>query len=183
MENRHFFSGGFNILIRAFLFLFLFFAVNLSAQEKEHKQNHEMNDSTLIHRQHMIHSESHMVMPFDMNKVTHYFIKNDSGGVLMVKVKEVNDTMQTELIRKHLKHEKDLFTDADFKDPKTLHGTNMPGLKKLTESAGKYSVNYSEVPAGAKLIFSSKDPEVVNALHEWFDAQLKDHGSDARSSE
>jgi hypothetical protein len=36
---------------------------------------------------------------------------------------------------------------------------------------------------GAKLTFASKDTTVINAIHVWFDAQLKDHGKDARSKE
>jgi len=34
-------------------------------------------------RQMMIHKHSSMVMPFDMNKVTHYFVKTNDGGVLI----------------------------------------------------------------------------------------------------
>ncbi len=131
----------------------------------------------------MIHSNSHLVMPFDMNKVTHYFIKNDTGGVLMVRAKDPKDTTQISLIRDHLKKEKNLFSEGDFTDPETLHGADMPGLKILSESEGKFNVNYNTLPDGAKLIFASKDPTVINAIHTWFDAQLKDLGSDAKSKE
>ena len=140
-----------------------------------------MNDSALKHRQHMIHTESHMVMPFDMNKVTHYFIKNDKGGVLMIKTKDKNDTAQAVLIRSHLKKEYKLFLNADFRDPRTLHGMNMPGLKVLSGAKGKFEVEYKKLNNGAQLTFASKDSVIVNAIHVWFDAQLRDHGSDAKS--
>ncbi len=150
-------------------------------QDKNNHINHHMNDSTLMHRQHMIHTESHMVMPFDMNKVTHYFIKNDAGGVLMIKTKNKKDTAQAALVQSHLKKECKLFSKADFRDPKTLHGMNMPGLKVLSGSKGEFDVKFKKLSDGAKLTFASKDSVIVNAIHVWFDAQLRDHGSDAKS--
>lgn len=165
------------------IFLFLFPVTLLFAQDKSDHKHHTMSDSTLMHRQNMIHSKSPMVMPFDMSKVTHYFIKTDDGGVLEIKAKDLKDKTQIPLIRKHLKEEKILFSNADFRDPKTLHGKNMPGLKILSESGKKYKVEYEELPGGAGLTFKSKNPTVINAIHKWFDAQLKDHGKDAKSHE
>lgn len=162
-------------LLRKTALILLVTAALVPAQQKK--------DSTLMERQHMIHSRSHMVMPFDMSRVTHYFIKTKSGGVLKIKAKDKDAKAQIKMIRNHLKEEKELFSNANFRDPKKLHGKHMPGLKILSESAGKYSVNYRELPRGASLIFKSEDKKVIGALHNWFDAQLKDHGGDARSSD
>jgi hypothetical protein len=177
-----------DIFINKTKYIFLVFAFicmlinnNSYPQEKSNQNNHQLSDSTLMHRQHMIHEESPMVMPFKMNEVTHYFIKNDKGGVLIIKTKNKKDTAQAALIQSHLKKECKLFSNADFRDPKTLHGMNMPGLKVLSGSKGKYNVEYKKLTDGAKLTFASKDSAVVNAIHVWFDAQLRDHGSDARS--
>jgi hypothetical protein len=160
---------------------FLFADNNLYPQDNTTYEYNQLTDSTLIHRQHMIHDESPLVMPFDMNKVIHYFIKNDSGGVLTIKVKKKMDSAQAPLIQSHLKKECTLFSNADFRDPKALHGMNMPGLKILTESKGKYNVKYKKLSDGAQLIFTSKDSVIINAIHLWFDAQLRDHGTDAKS--
>ncbi len=162
------------------LLLSIFFVDNAAAQQMQNKKQ-GMNDSTLMMRQRMIHMRSHMVMPFNMNKVTHYFIDTKSGGILKIKAKNPKDTVQIKLIREHLKKEFGLFSKADFKDPKTLHGKNMPGLKVLTDSKGKYKVEYKELFDGAKLTFTSKNSNVIKALHIWFAAQLRDHGSDAKS--
>ena len=99
----------------------------------------------------------------------------------MIKTKDKKDTVQAALIRSHLKKECKLFLNADFRDPKTLHGMNMPGLKILSGSKGKFDVKYKKLSDGAQLTFASKDSVVVNAIHVWFDAQLRDHGSDAKS--
>jgi hypothetical protein len=170
------------LLIFTSLSLLIIFSTASAQQVKQHSSK-KAKDSMLIMRQKMIHSRSSMVMPFNMNKVTHYFIKTDSGGVLMIKSKNAKDTVQIGLIRDHLKKEHRLFSEANFRDPKTLHGVNMPGLKVLTNSKGKYKVAYKKLQDGAKLTFTSKDGEVIKALHKWFDAQLKDHGKDARSHE
>lgn len=37
-------------------------------------------------------------------------------------------------------------------------------------------IDYSELPAGAQLVYAANDPELVRALHAWFEAQLSDHG-------
>lgn len=164
------------------LLCFIFINNTTYSQDKNNHQTHKMSDSTLMHRQHMIHSDSPMVMPFNMNKVTHYFIKNHNGGILIIKTKDKNDTTQAALVKKHLKKEYKLFSDADFRDPKTLHGMNMPGLKTLSNSKGKFKVEYKNLLDGAQLKFISKDSKVIKAIHLWFDAQLKDHGRDAKSS-
>ncbi|HKJ80685.1 MAG TPA: hypothetical protein VJ954_01575 [Ignavibacteriaceae bacterium] len=180
MFEFHLFNIESRPVLHKTILLLILLTTFLVAQEKSDHTHHTMNDSTLMHRQHMIHSKSPMVMPFDMSKVTHYFIKTEGGGVLEIKVKDPVDKTQISLIRKHLGKERILFSKADFRDPKTLHGKNMPGLKTLSEYAGKYKVEYEELPLGARLTFNSKNPTVINALHNWFDAQLKDHGKDAK---
>ncbi len=167
--------------ISILLFIFTFVYGNIFAQEMHH-EHPQTNDST-EQRQKMIHSESHRVMPFTMNEVTHYFISREDGGVLMIKVKDPEDTLQISLIRDHLKKEQKLFSKGDFRDPEALHGKGMPGVKTLSESAGKLNVGYKKLPDGAMLRFASKDTAVINAVHIWFEAQLKDHGRDARDKE
>ena len=150
---------------------------------QQNKNNNQTNDSTLMMRRHMIHSRSSLVMPFNMNNVTHYFLDTKSGGILKIKAKNPEDTVQIKLIRDHLKKEHALFSKGNFADPETLHGMNMPGLKILSSSKDKYKVAYKELFDGAQLTFTSEDPKVIKALHIWFAAQLRDHGKDAKNKE
>jgi hypothetical protein len=55
----------------------------------------------------------------------------------------------------------------------------MPGLAELKEARSQVSVQYREINTGAELVYSSENPQLVSAIHRWFDAQLSDHGSDA----
>lgn len=136
-------------------------------------------DNSLEERQAEIHQRGSLVMPFDLDKTTHYFKQNDTGAVMEIRVKDTNNKEQIALIRGHLQKEVDLFDQGDFGDPANLHGMDMPGLDVLSASADKFSVSYHELEDGAKLEYISDDPEVITALHEWFMAQVMDHGSDA----
>ena len=136
-------------------------------------------ESSPTARQTMIHQHSPMVMPFDMNRVTHHFVKNKRGGILRITVKDSKDKEQLEMVRQHLNMEAHLFSDANFRDPTKLHGEDMPGVKKLEKSKGLYTVKYKVAANGAQITFASKHADVVAAFHIWFDAQLKDHAKDA----
>jgi hypothetical protein len=65
-------------------------------------------------------------------------------------------------------------------DPTHVHGAGMPGLAALKASApGDLQVQYRDVRAGGEIEYRSDRQATVTALHEWFDAQVSDHGHDA----
>ena len=120
------------------------------------------------------------VMPFDLKATTHVFTKTNQGGVQSVVAKNPGDTAQVDLIRKHLKHIQTQFAKRDFSDPSHIHGEEMPGLRQIEEAkSGQIKMTYANLPAGAKVTYSTSEPGLVKALHAWFDAQLSDHGADA----
>lgn len=55
----------------------------------------------------------------------------------------------------------------------------MPGLAQLRTGAAEVDVRFDVVEAGARLTYTSEDPELVAAIHRWFEAQIHDHGSHA----
>ena len=183
MKIQNLLSGILKFTLTLGVFLFLINFNNSFAQQNENVKHKQKTDTTLMMRREMIHSRSHLVMPFNMNKVTHYFIDKQNGGILRIKAKNPEDTLQINLIREHLKKEHDLFSKGNFEDPKTLHGMEMPGLNTLTTSRNKYKVEYKELSEGAQLTFTSKDSTVIRAFHVWFAAQLRDHGKDASSKD
>lgn len=131
-------------------------------------------------RQEAVRERGAYVMPFDMNGTTHIFTKTPEGGVQRVVVKSPGDTKQTALIRRHLKDIADRFARGDFGAPTDVHGAEMPGLAALKAAVpGKLHVRYRELQSGAEIQYSSRDPKLISALHEWFDAQVADHGTDA----
>ena len=130
-------------------------------------------------RQAQVHAMGAGVMPFDLSKTTHIFRMTETGGVQQVVAKDTSDAAQIALIQQHLQHEAMQFQAGDFADPMTLHGVDMPGLSDLQAGAAKISVTYAPLPNGAQLTFTTDDQRLITALHQWFGAQLADHGQDA----
>jgi hypothetical protein len=97
-----------------------------------------------------------------------------------VVVKRAADSRQVQLVRAHLQTIQADFLKGDFTGPSHVHGNEMPGLADLKEAqAGQIAIDYAEVVGGAQLTYRISDPKVVAVLHQWFNAQLSDHGSDA----
>jgi hypothetical protein len=119
------------------------------------------------------------VMPFDLEETTHVFEKTRTGGVQEVVADDPNDAEQVALIREHLEEEAAAFRLGDLSDPSEIHGEEMPGLEDLEAGAKEMDIRYSDLPDGAKIEYETGDPALVAALHDWFDAQLSDHGDHA----
>lgn len=120
------------------------------------------------------------VMPFSLKATTHVFTKSRDGGMQQVVAKDVSDATQTRLVREHLLEIKTQFQKGDFSGPSHIHGNDMPGLAQLKAAKpGQISITYRDVDGGAELTYRTGNPELVSALHAWFDAQLSDHGADA----
>lgn len=120
------------------------------------------------------------VMPFALDATTHIFQKTNSGGIQEVVAKSAKDTGQVRLIRAHLREIAEQFSKRDFSGPSHIHGDDMPGLAELKQAnASALKVQYGEIKSGARITYTANNPELVAALHKWFDAQLSDHGHDA----
>jgi hypothetical protein len=122
-----------------------------------------------------------LVMPFDLEQTTHVFQPLDDGGLQMVTAKDPSNHAQIALIQAHLREESDKFRRGDFSDPTKIHGANMPGLAELQAGAGYIEIDYTTLPNGAQIRYTTKDPALVMAIHHWFMAQLSDHGHHASS--
>jgi hypothetical protein len=120
------------------------------------------------------------VMPFSLQATTHVFSKAADGGTQRVVAKDAADAPQVALVRAHLREIRVQFLKGDFAGPSHIHGADMPGLAALQAAKpGQLGIDYQDVKAGAELTYRTADPKLVAALHQWFDAQLSDHGADA----
>jgi hypothetical protein len=125
-----------------------------------------------------VERKSEHVMPFSMNRTHHVFNATVDGGTQAVLVLD-GDPRQIALVRSHLRKEARAFARGDFSDPQAIHGAAMPGLAALKSSRGKLGVRYAEIGDGAQIVFTSRDPRTVEALHRWFAAQVSDHAGHA----
>lgn len=115
------------------------------------------------------------VMPFDLERTTHEFTDQADGGVETVVAEDPSDAQQITLIQQHLREEAEAFAEGDFSDPATIHGNDMPGLDALSEGGIRIDVRYEALVDGARITFSTNEPDLVAALHDWFAAQRGDH--------
>lgn len=134
-------------------------------------------------RQRQVAERGSEVMPFDLGATTHVYEKTVNGGVQEVVADDPDDTENVAAIREHLREEADAFSRGEFSDPASIHGEQMPGLAQLEAGAERVEVRYEELPDGARIVLTSEDPGLVGGVHQWFDAQLSDHGDDAREAE
>lgn len=126
-------------------------------------------------RQEEVARKGATVMPFDLMRTTHFFDDTKSGGIETIAAHDRSDGRQAALIRSHLRAEAKRFGAGDFSDPAAIHGHDMPGLAELARAGDKLQVRYQELPGGARLSFTSRDPSVIAAVHAWFAAQRSDH--------
>ena len=119
------------------------------------------------------------VMPFDLDATTHTFTDTATGGVQRVTADDPADARQIELIRGHLREERERFSRGDFEDPAAIHGEDMPGVAELAAGYDRITVAYADHPAGAELTYTTDEPELIEAIHTWFERQVMDHGEHA----
>lgn len=130
-------------------------------------------------RQEEVAAKGAKIMPFDLEQTMHHFQPLENGGLQTVTVKDPSNSTQIVLIQAHLKEEAEKFHRGDFSDPAKIHGEDMPGLAALQTGAEHIDVQYTALPDGAQIRYSTKDPALVMALHQWFAAQRADHGHHA----
>ncbi|GAB4577417.1 MAG: hypothetical protein Fur0022_01480 [Anaerolineales bacterium] len=130
-------------------------------------------------RQATVHDMGSQVMPFDLGQTTHIFEMTESGGTQQVVADDPSDSAQIALIQQHLQHEAMRFSSGDFSDPSTLHSSDMPGISELALGVAQIKIEYTALPEGAQITFTTQDLYLITAIHRWFGAQLSDHGADA----
>ena len=134
----------------------------------------------LHHRQTEVARIGSQVMPFDLEATTHEFAPLPDGGLQTVIADNPVDKQQIELIQSHLQEESSKFQSGDFSDPAKIHGENMPGLASLQSAASDISVQYTSLPNGGQICYTTDRADLVSSIHSWFNAQRSDHGHHAK---
>lgn len=120
------------------------------------------------------------VMPFSLKATTHVFEATPAGGTQRVVADDSGDGEEIRLVREDLREEAVAFERGDFADPGAVHGTDMPGLATLQSGFDRIRVTYRDLPDGAEIAYRTADRSLAVAVGDWFEAQLRDHGGDAR---
>ena len=156
--------------MKAFILLgagFLLFSFHVSALEKSNpKQGNEVQQRT------------QQLVPYDLDQTQMTFTRTVHGGVQHVIAKSADNIRQIKLIQANLLKMAIDFRKGDFSVTEKIHGAAMPGLAQL-KKAEMYDIKYEykALPNGAQIHYLTEYPQYVQALHEWFDAQMSEHGS------
>ncbi|MGR8929338.1 MAG: aspartate carbamoyltransferase [Gammaproteobacteria bacterium] len=122
------------------------------------------------------------VMPFSLESTLHVFNKNSYGGIQQVIAKTPSEKEQVELIRQHLTELEQRFRQGDFSRQRRIHGNDMPGISEIANNYQRIQFVYRELPNGAEIEYSTEDPALIDAIHRYFNAQLRDHARHAVGS-
>jgi len=170
---------------KAVFLMFTFFVTTALADEIDNRKDLKLSDSqshTLVTEARLdeVAQRGSHVMPFNLEQTTHIFSKTDQGGVQQVIVKDKANSEQIKLIREHLSKISHEFMQGDFSNPAKIHGDTMPGLAELRKAKqGDIKIDYKELADGAQITYSTSQPTLIEAIHQWFDAQLSDHARHA----
>ncbi len=126
-----------------------------------------------------IDQRSKKIMTFDLTKTMHGFQDLPTGGLETVMANDATDATQIALVRGHLRKEATLFSQGDFSGPAYIHGDDMPGLPELWAGWTRLAVRYAPLSNGASIRYTTTDPVMVAAIHQWFAAQTMEHGTHA----
>jgi len=126
-----------------------------------------------------VQQRTQQVVPYSLDQTLLTFTKTVHGGVQHVVVKSADNTEQIKLIQANLLKMASDFRKGDFSVTERIHGADMPGLARLKMAeTDDIKYEYKALPNGAQIHYSTEYPQYVQALHEWFDAQMSEHGNE-----
>ncbi|WP_340122191.1 aspartate carbamoyltransferase [Methylobacter svalbardensis] len=125
-----------------------------------------------------VHQRMQQLVPFSVDQTLETFTKTVHGGIQHLVAKSADDTKQIKLIQTHMLRITKQLRKGDFSMTERVHGADMPGLAQLKKAeTDDIRFEYKALPNGAQIHYSTEYPELVQALHEWFDAQKIEHGN------
>lgn len=123
-------------------------------------------------------ADAHQSLPYAADRALEGFAKTANGGIMQIVAKSADDSQQIKSMQQYLRQTAEEYGKGDFSSTEKFHGTDMPGLAQMKAAqAGAIKYQYKALNNGGQIVFSTEDPKLLNALHAWIDAQIKEHGS------
>jgi len=123
-------------------------------------------------------TEAHQALPYKVDRAMEGFARTETGGIMQIVAKSADDTQQIKFMQQYLRQTAAEYSKGDFSSTEKFHGTDMPGLAQMKSAkANAIQYEYKALKNGGQIIFSTEDPQLLNSLHAWMDAQVKEHGS------
>ena len=142
--------------------LLLAAAATSSAQDTHHNEVNKNGDA---------------VMGFSHEKTTHHFLLYKDGGAIEVTAKDAKDNTSRDQIRMHLGHIAQMFADGNFRAPMLVHSKTPPGVLALERLKSQIDYRFETLEQGGRVRITTRNPEALQALHEFLRFQIADHNT------
>ncbi|HKZ76685.1 MAG TPA: hypothetical protein VJ124_00070 [Pyrinomonadaceae bacterium] len=114
-------------------------------------------------------------MGFEHLKTTHHFLLASDGGAIQVEANDANDKQSRDQIRQHLQHIATMFADGNFNTPTVIHAQAPPGTELMKQLKSEISYQFRETPRGATVRITTRNPNALQAIHDFLRFQIKEH--------
>lgn len=114
-------------------------------------------------------------MGVDQYTSQHVFEPLPDGGRIVLQ-RDASDSIGVAAIRSHMRTISRSFANGDFAVPGFVHATGeVPGTAAMKRLKAEISYTPEDVPGGAQVVISTRNPQAVSAVHEFLAFQRMDH--------
>lgn len=129
------------------------------------------DDSSFV----LLQQRGEKAMGVDQYTSQHVFEPLSDGGRIVLQRKERDSIGEAE-IRTHMRTISKAFSAGDFAVPGFVHATSdVPGTAVMRRLKGEITYTPRDLPAGAEVVISTRNPEAVAAIHDFLAFQRMDH--------
>jgi hypothetical protein len=105
----------------------------------------------------------------------HVFEPLPDGGRIVLQ-REANDSVGVAAIRAHMDTISKSFGNGDFAVPGFVHATgDVPGTAAMKRLKAEITYTPQDLPGGAQVVISTRNPQAISAIHEFLAFQRMDH--------
>jgi hypothetical protein len=105
----------------------------------------------------------------------HVFEPLPDGGRIVLQ-REASDSLGVAAIRAHMDTISKSFANGDFAVPGFVHATSdVPGTAAMKRLKAEITYRPQDLPGGAQVLISTRNPQAISAIHEFLAFQRMDH--------
>jgi hypothetical protein len=113
-------------------------------------------------------------MGVDQFTSPHRFDALPDGGRIELQ-RATDDSAGVAQIRRHMREIAQAFTAGDFRTPAFVHDQQVPGTDVMAAKKGAIRYETRDLPRGAEVRITTRDPQALRAVHAFIAFQRGDH--------
>lgn len=113
-------------------------------------------------------------MGVDQYTSPHRFDALPDGGRIELQ-RATDDSAGVAQIRRHMREIAAAFTAGDFRTPAFVHAQEVPGTDVMAAKRGAITYEARDLPRGAEVRITTRDPEALRAVQRFIAFQRGDH--------